>query len=215
MFRTHRMSKTWKASLDYSKRLQPATMKMMTNGQYSRFRWTSTYSARVKSRLNTCVRQISRINRLVCFHSGKKNIEVPIFFLLPVTDSPDKNLDVAVKSRENIVTYNCTVAYMSQCLSSNKCKQNCESMGATSFRWVFLWIPMIIRMPMNAYGSNSYLYRLFRWFYDGCCECVGSTCLNYGIKESRCSKCPESKDDDALDELPPDEELDFGENQLL
>ncbi|XP_031626994.1 protein twisted gastrulation [Contarinia nasturtii] len=100
--------------------------------------------------------------------------------------SADQNLDSSMKSREEIVTHNCTVVYMSQCLSSNKCKQNCESMGATSYRW----------------------------FYDGCCECVGSTCINYGIKESRCAQCPESKDIDLLDEVPSDDELDFGENRL-
>lgn len=54
----------------------------------------------------------------------------------------------------------------------------------------------------------------FRWFYDGCCECVGSTCINYGVKESRCTQCPETKDVDLLDETPTDDELDFGENHL-
>lgn len=51
---------------------------------------------------------------------------------------------------------------------------------------------------------------LFSWFHDGCCECVGSTCINYGINESRCVECPESKDDD-LEELPNEDELDYGE----
>ena len=34
-------------------------------------------------------------------------------------------------------------------------------------------------------GASSY-----RWFHDGCCECVGENCLNYGINESRCLQCP-------------------------
>lgn len=29
-------------------------------------------------------------------------------------------------------------------------------------------------------GAKSY-----RWFHDGCCECVGDRCMNYGINESR------------------------------
>lgn len=57
------------------------------------------------------------------------------------------------------IAVNCTVAYMSQCMSWNKCKNACMSMGASSYRW----------------------------FHDGCCECVGFTCLNYGINESRSS----------------------------
>lgn len=48
------------------------------------------------------------------------------------TESNDMS-DTSIK-REDIVTFNCTVVYMTQCLSSNKCKQNCESMGATSYR---------------------------------------------------------------------------------
>lgn len=51
---------------------------------------------------------------------------------------------------------------------------------------------------------------LSRWFHDGCCECVGSTCINYGINESRCTACPETKDDD-LEDMPDEDELDFGE----
>lgn len=44
--------------------------------------------------------------------------------------------DATLKTRDDIVTVNCTVVFMAQCLSSNKCKQNCESMGATSYRYV-------------------------------------------------------------------------------
>uniref|UniRef100_A0A1I8PHY4 Protein twisted gastrulation n=1 Tax=Stomoxys calcitrans TaxID=35570 RepID=A0A1I8PHY4_STOCA len=62
---------------------------------------------------------------------------------------------------------NCTVVYMDSCISWNKCRQTCRSTGASSYRW----------------------------FHDGCCECVGSTCLNYGVNESRCKHCPELEDE--------------------
>lgn len=86
-----------------------------------------------------------------------------------------------------IVTYNCTVAFMSQCLSWNKCKNNCQSMGASSYRW----------------------------FHDGCCECVGSTCLNYGVNESRCKGCPDTHGADeggggGVPTLGHEDELDYG-----
>ncbi|RWS26071.1 protein twisted gastrulation-like protein [Leptotrombidium deliense] len=64
--------------------------------------------------------------------------------------------------QEEDVQVNCTVAYMAQCMSWNKCKSSCRSMGATSYRW----------------------------FHDGCCECVGANCVNYGINESKCLQCP-------------------------
>ena len=44
-------------------------------------------------------------------------------------------------------------------------------------------------------GASSY-----RWFHDGCCECVGQNCVNYGINESRCLKCP------LIEEFKPNEE---------
>jgi len=73
--------------------------------------------------------------------------------------------------KPNVMTVNCTVAFMAQCISWNKCRASCQSMGATSYRW----------------------------FHDGCCECVGKTCLNYGINESRCTLCSEDKGDDLKD----------------
>ncbi|XP_046733946.1 twisted gastrulation protein homolog 1-A-like [Diprion similis] len=66
--------------------------------------------------------------------------------------------------KTNVVTLNCTVAFMAQCNSWHKCKASCQSMGATSYRW----------------------------FHDGCCECVGDTCINYGINESRCEGCSQN-----------------------
>lgn len=55
----------------------------------------------------------------------------------------------------------CTVIFLTQCFSWNKCKSTCQNMGASSYRW----------------------------FHDGCCECVGSSCVNYGINQSRCERC--------------------------
>ncbi|XP_023217070.1 twisted gastrulation protein homolog 1-A-like isoform X2 [Centruroides sculpturatus] len=66
---------------------------------------------------------------------------------------------------------NCTVAFLSQCMSFSKCKDSCRSMGSSSCRW----------------------------FHDGCCECIGSTCLNYGMNEGRCLECP--KEFDSEDDL--------------
>lgn len=83
--------------------------------------------------------------------------------------------------KPNVMTVNCTVAFMAQCNSWNKCQASCKSMGATSYRW----------------------------FHDGCCECVGNTCINYGINESRCTHCPlekEGEGDDLYNDYGQDEE---------
>jgi len=89
------------------------------------------------------------------------------------------------------VTVNCTVLYMSQCMSSNKCKETCKSMGAAAYRW----------------------------FFDGCCECVGLSCINYGVNESRCIQCPEVGDieyDEALtDEFLADTPYDVDDQLIL
>ncbi|XP_055587105.1 protein twisted gastrulation [Uranotaenia lowii] len=83
---------------------------------------------------------------------------------------------------KNTITVNCTVAYQAQCMSWNKCKESCRTMGSSSYRW----------------------------FHDGCCECVGQTCINYGINDSRCQLCPENKDQD-LDDIPNEDDLDYGD----
>ncbi|TMW47327.1 hypothetical protein DOY81_007590 [Sarcophaga bullata] len=81
---------------------------------------------------------------------------------------------------------NCTVIYLNTCTNNKKCLQYCESMG-----------------------SNSY-----RWFHDGCCECVGANCYNYGINESRCTACPDDdEDDEDFDNAAADDDADYaGEN---
>jgi len=58
------------------------------------------------------------------------------------------------------VTVNCTVAFLTQRMSKHKCESNCATMGATAMRW----------------------------FEDGCCQCVGHHCQNYGVRESRCDR---------------------------
>ncbi|XP_055343077.1 twisted gastrulation protein homolog 1-A-like [Paramacrobiotus metropolitanus] len=76
-----------------------------------------------------------------------------------------QQVELGVVSRDSTSPWaavNCTVAFMAQCMPWNKCKNSCRSMGASSYRW----------------------------FHDGCCQCVGSNCLNYGMNETRCLNCP-------------------------
>uniref|UniRef100_T1J4Z8 Protein twisted gastrulation n=1 Tax=Strigamia maritima TaxID=126957 RepID=T1J4Z8_STRMM len=93
-------------------------------------------------------------------------IHLDVSFFSPKLDREIKMIAVSSSSSQDVDKYeeaavNCTVAFMSQCMSWNKCKRSCESMGASSYRW----------------------------FHDGCCECIGDTCLNYGINVSKCQKC--------------------------
>ena len=71
-------------------------------------------------------------------------------------------------TEENESDNNCTVAFMSQCMSLNRCKVSCKSMGSARYRW-------------------------FHEF--GCCQCIGSTCLGYGKNEPLCLRCPEVPDE--------------------
>lgn len=54
---------------------------------------------------------------------------------------------------------NCVVAFINRELSLMKCKKSCTTMGASAFRW----------------------------FHDGCCECIGPNCINYGKATPNCS----------------------------
>ncbi|XP_026320912.1 protein twisted gastrulation-like [Hyposmocoma kahamanoa] len=93
----------------------------------------------------------------------------------------------SIPESRNVVTINCTVAYMSQCMSCDKCRYSCRSMGATSLRW----------------------------FHDGCCECIGDKCLLYGINENKCLACPGNGKSIVENDLDDDltyEDLDYGED---
>lgn len=90
--------------------------------------------------------------------------------------------EVFEKSKDTI-TINCTVAFWYECMSWPKCRSGCQTMGAESFRW----------------------------FHDGCCECIGPRCINYGINESKCKNCP-LKDGVVIDEDIDEDSLDYGEN---
>lgn len=100
------------------------------------------------------------------------------------------NSEQEVIPLKDLITVNCTVAYMSQCMSWNKCKASCISMGASSYR-----LAQTLNILLRIYSC----YSLIRWFHDGCCECVGHTCINYGINESRCLECPGEEDDNPVE----------------
>ena len=53
---------------------------------------------------------------------------------------------------------NCTVAFWQSEMADMKCQKSCVSMGAAGYRW----------------------------FTDGCCQCIGHDCINYGLNEARC-----------------------------
>lgn len=63
---------------------------------------------------------------------------------------------------------NCTVAFMSKCMSMKKCKQSCKSMGAAKYRW---------------------------FHNEGCCQCIGNTCIDYGLNEAMCLDCKDEEDE--------------------
>merc|ERR1712018_23296 len=66
------------------------------------------------------------------------------------------------------------------CMAENKCEKSCQSMGAFQYRW----------------------------FQNGCCECVGHHCKNYGINEPKCLECGDDEDDELSEDELTDEELD-------
>lgn len=79
--------------------------KLEKDGNYFLSKWETTYKA-----LEIC--------SYPCLHLGTN----------------DKNLDEAIQERNNIVTVNCTVIYLNQCVSWNKCRHSCKSTGASSTR---------------------------------------------------------------------------------
>lgn len=98
---------------------------------------------------------------------SKLNLENGMKYYVDSKNSNEyQDLEDAAFERQ-ITKVNCSVIYIASCISWNKCRQSCQSFGASSYRW----------------------------FHDGCCECVGETCINYGLNESRCRHCPEEIDD--------------------
>lgn len=87
---------------------------------------------------------------------GIATIKIVIVIYLKSIISEDNEQEV-IPLKPGSITLNCTVAFMATCTSMIKCRSTCQSMSAFSFRW----------------------------FHDGCCECVGEYCINYGINQSR------------------------------
>jgi hypothetical protein len=81
---------------------------------------------------------------------------------------------------------NCSVAFMSHCMSLRRCKDSCRSMGAARYRW----------------------------FHEhGCCECIGSTCLDYGKAEALCMKCPTDEEEEEEDYYDMHEHNKYHDNE--
>lgn len=61
-----------------------------------------------------------------------------VVYKLPTihTEFNDKNLEDGHEDRDNLMTMNCTVIYLDQCVSLNKCRQSCQTTGASSYRYV-------------------------------------------------------------------------------
>lgn len=87
---------------------------------------------------------------------------------IPISHPEHGQLELAYRANENnspIISHNnnlkklnCTVAFINRYLSMTKCKRSCTTLGAS----------------------------FFRWFNDGCCECIGEYCLNYGLDKPHC-----------------------------
>ncbi|VEN61518.1 unnamed protein product [Callosobruchus maculatus] len=100
---------------------------------------------------------------------------------IPMDINIKANPDDAGKPK--FLSINCTVVFWSQCMTWKKCRNGCLSMGASSYRW----------------------------FHDGCCECVGQSCVNYGLDENRCPQCP--KNGTVTTVIVDENELDYGEDE--
>ncbi|KAG8014316.1 Twisted gastrulation protein-like protein 1, partial [Nibea albiflora] len=70
---------------------------------------------------------------------------------------PGNSIHASYDTQENM----CTVVYFDDCVSIRQCKQYCESMG----------------------GSK------YRWFHNACCQCIGPECVDYGSKAVKCMNC--------------------------
>ncbi|CAH1980789.1 unnamed protein product [Acanthoscelides obtectus] len=106
-----------------------------------------------------------------------------------------KGQDDTITAKSRFLSVNCTVVFWTQCMSWQKCRNGCISMGASSYRW----------------------------FHDGCCECIGQSCVNYGLDENRCPQCPKNRTETSsviemgqndLDYGEEDDMLDYGEEDV-
>lgn len=90
-------------------------------------------------------------------------------YALQIDDDPEL---VRIRHQHGIpaaALKNCTVAFLAERMSLTKCKSSCKSMGAAKMRW---------------------------FHGDSCCQCIGSTCLDYGVNEARCKKPTEQPSND-------------------
>ncbi|PIK35091.1 hypothetical protein BSL78_28089 [Apostichopus japonicus] len=60
----------------------------------------------------------------------------------------------------------CSLIFHDQCTALEKCRRFCSSVGASRYRW----------------------------FHTACCECIGDTCISYGVNESLCRDCRPSQE---------------------
>lgn len=117
---------------------------------------------------------------LLYFHPQGRDLELDMSSTIAEGDSRRvRHGQHHIHIDTNSDVQNCTVAYMSECMTLKKCEKSCQSMGAARYRW------------FNQYG---------------CCECIGSTCLDFGKGEALCRNCP------TADSVSREEEDDqFGE----
>lgn len=78
-----------------------------------------------------------------------------------ISDSGEYPFFKLKEDYQNDMAKKCSVIYLNNCMSLNKCGSFCHSSGASGYRW----------------------------FHNGCCECVGSNCPSHGLKKNRCRLC--------------------------
>ena len=72
--------------------------------------------------------------------------------------APDLMMGETLAGGNHNESVSCTVAFVNQATNLHKCSITCNSMGASSYRF----------------------------FGNGCCECVGQFCPNFGIDDPKC-----------------------------
>ena len=86
-------------------------------------------------------------------------VDLDIALFKPKLDKEIKyktiNSEQEVIPLKDLITVNCTVAYMSQCMSWNKCKASCISMGASSYRYILILIRYISSSMDHVFFKSS------------------------------------------------------------